>query len=431
MLDAKRRSWLAEAWARVSEPALIKALRLLVNIPSPTGQERPLAEAIASRLNAGGLTATVQRVDTEQANALGLLAGSGDGKSLLLYAPIDTVTSNNEAEDVPWVGPKLRPDMRAQAYVEGDNILGLGAHNPKGHAACIILAAEALAATGVRFLGDLRLGFGAGGMPTNARAGMRPNSGHGAGCAFMLDHGPLPDFAVIAKSGWTISWEEVGFCWFEVRVRGTHNYVGSRHLLPYRSAIHDAMKLIDALENWFPTWTSQHRSGLVAPQGVVSFIEAGWRRMPAFTPAICRFRVDLRIAPDTTPAAAKQAFGDMIESTARDLGIDVEWETIVEIPGSRTPMDNWIIRSAISGWETIEGRPHEVISGLSGATDANILRAAGVPTARVGLPKARLSNMDFALGMNAANVADMMRLTRHLIYVAIDTCTRPRAQIDA
>src|SRR3546814_8057922 len=96
----------------------------------------------------------------------------------------------------------------------------------------------------------------------------------------MLRQGPKPDYAVIAKSGWSVSCDEVVLAWYEVNVAGAHSYVGSRHLLPYSNAIANAGKVVADLEEWFPIWTETHRSGLVAPQGVVSFIESGWRRMP-------------------------------------------------------------------------------------------------------------------------------------------------------
>jgi hypothetical protein len=61
---------------------------------------------------------------------------------------------------------------------------------------------------------------------------------------------------------------------------------------------------------------------------------------------------------------------------------------------------------------------------MSGATDANILRGRGVPTARVGMPKVPDLAIpgDFALGMNVVDVAEMERLTRVLVQVAVDLC---------
>src|SRR3546814_9449916 len=83
----------------------------------------------------------------------------------------------------------------------------------------------------------------------------------------------------------------VGLAWDEVNVAGAHSYVGSRHLLPYSNAIANAGKVVADLEEWFPIWTETHRSGLVAPQGVVSFIERSEeRRVGKECVSTCRSR---------------------------------------------------------------------------------------------------------------------------------------------
>jgi hypothetical protein len=76
--------------------------------------------------------------------------------------------------------------MQASTIVAGDNIIGLSAQNPKGHAACIIAAARALKSAEIPLVHDLLLGFGAGGMPSNARPSTRIDSGHGIGLERML-----------------------------------------------------------------------------------------------------------------------------------------------------------------------------------------------------------------------------------------------------
>ena len=422
---------IAAADAAVSRTRLVDLCSMMVDIASPTGGEGPLAQALADELATAGLSGQVQRLDApeaaagDMANAHGCWPSVGDGTSLLMYAPIDTVTVGHEADDLPWAGSELRADMRAEAAVRDDVVIGLGAQNPKGHGACIVAAAAALAATGAPLAGDLLIGFGAGGMPTNGRRCDLPD-GHGVGCAALVE-ALRPDCAVIAKTGWAVSWEEVGLTWFEVEVRGSHTYVGSRHLLPYRSAIADAGHLVAGLERWFPTWADQHRTGLVAPQGVVAAIDGGWPHMPAFTTAVCRFWVDLRISPRTSPDEAAAAFGAEVDRLAAEINADVSWRQTVAIPGTTTNPDEPIIMSSIRCWEDVNGRPHQPILGLSGATDANILRAMGVPTARVGLPKVAPARMpdqeiDFQLGMNAVDVDDMERLTRLLIRIAVDVC---------
>ena len=75
------------------------------------------------------------------------------------------------------------------------------------------------------------------------------------------------------------------------------------------------------------------------------------------------------------------------------------------------------MRAAVKSWEAETGRLHQPIRGLSGATDANILRASGIPTARVGLPKVAKPgvDVDFQYGMNAVAPDDQVALSRLLI----------------
>jgi acetylornithine deacetylase/succinyl-diaminopimelate desuccinylase-like protein len=431
-LDDTRAAWVTDAWRHVTADRLRELITGLVDVPSPTGDEGPLAAHIAATLTTAGCPARVQPLDDRQANAWARLSGDGTGPDLMLYAPIDTLTVGEESEDLPWIGPELRDDMRPRATVHDDLVVGLGASNPKGHAACVMMAAEAIALAGIPLTGDLVAAFGAGGMPTNARpGGTRLNTGQGVGCSFLLEQGVWTDYALIAKPGWTVSWDEVGLVWFEVTVHGTHTYVGSRHRLPYDNPVARAGEVTRQLEEWFVEYADRHTSGTVAPQGIVSSIQGGWPRMAAVTPASCTLMVDLRIGPDTTPMQAKREFMGAIDAL-RDKNIDVSADMVLAIPGTRTDPDSWICRSATASWAAFEGREHEVIRGNSGATDANILRGRGIPTVRVGMPKVTdsLFDIDFARGMNTVSVRAMEKLTRHLIRTAVDTVTRSRAEVE-
>lgn len=431
--DEHRSGWIEAAERHITLDRLREIICGLVGVPSPTGDEAPLAAHVATTLNAAGIAAQTQPLDDRQANAWGRLAGSGEGPDLMLYAPIDTLTTGDPDQDMPWIGPAWRADMAPEPVVEGDLVIGLGASNPKGHAACVIAAAEAVRAAGVPLTGDLVVAFGAGGMPTNALpGGVRRNTGQGAGCSFLLEQGVWADYAVIAKPGWSVSWEEVGLAWFEVTVHGTHTYVGSRHRLPYRNAVVDAGRVAERLEHWFAEYAERHTDGLVAPQGIVSSVEGGWPRMAAVTTAACRLMVDLRLSPRTTPMRAKREFAEAIDRIRAELaGVGIGWRMVLAIPAVPTDPQSWVCRSATAAWERVEGRPHEPVLGNSGATDANILRSRGVPTVRVGMPKVTEAPfpVDFTAGMNTVDVREMRRLTALLVRVAIDTVTRTRAEV--
>lgn len=404
---------LERALAAVDDSRLAELATAMIDIASPTGEELRLAEHLVVELERAGLEASLQKIDADQANAVGRLPGTGDGPSLLLYAPIDTLTTGDPEEDLPWVGPELRPDLLPRSVSQGDLITGLGAGNPKGHGACIIAAAEAVARTAGAQPGDLLVGLGAGGMPTNRRG-----AGHGRGCRHMVDHGYRATEAVIAKPGWSVSWEEVGLVWFEVRVAGTHVYVGSRHRLPYRNPIVEMARVIEAIERWAAFYTTRHTDGLVAPQVNIGAIDGGWPGMPAVSSALSRLFVDVRVSPRTTTDQVAAEFGGLMDEL-RSQGIDLGWDQYVAIPGSHTPESSPVIVSTIGAWEAVEGRAHVPVTGTSGSTDANILRNAGIPTARVGMPKVT-GIEDFQLGMNTVDVSAMRRLTELLIRVIMD-----------
>jgi acetylornithine deacetylase/succinyl-diaminopimelate desuccinylase-like protein len=426
---------LAAALDAVSAERCAELCATLVDVASPTGDEAPLAAVIADLLTGAGAPGRVQPIDDRQANAWGVrgrVPSRHAGPTVMLYAPIDTVTTGDPTVDLPAVADAWEAHLAPRAGVADGRVTGLGAMNPKGHAACILAAVEALDRAGVELDGDLVAAFGAGGMPTNGLADhdgvvRRHHVGHGVGCSFLLEQGVWADAAVIAKSGWAIAHEEVGLAWCDVTVHGTHTYVGSRHLLPYRNAVAGAAEVVLALEEWLEQRAGAHTAGHVAPQGVVASIDGGWPRTQAFTPASVRIGVDLRLAPDQSPLDARRELQDHVRTLVADrphLGVDpdTDVELTVAIPGSRTAPDHWITRCAVDAWEAETGRPHVPATATSGATDANILRNRGIPTVRVGLPKSTAPDgtpLGFAAGMNTVDVDALVTLTRFLVRVAI------------
>ena len=325
------------AWAAVEADELAELDLALTSIPSPTGEERQVAEFLVQHMRTAGLDATYQAIDDAQGNAIGRLRGSGAGPDLLLYAPTDTAFSGDVDEELPWLGASVRADLAPQGFRDGEYVVGLGAENPKAYVTCVVAAALAVRRAGVPLNGSLLVGLGAGGMPTNRRPGhRRANAGQGNGCSFMLEQGVRGDFAILAKPGYAVAWEEVGLSWFRVRVHGRLGYTGIRHIVPYKNPIVDAATVIAGLEEWFPRYTSRHTDGLVAPQGSIGAIQGGWPHKPAFVPAATDLYVDIRVSPRSDPLEVKRELGEALaEIQAAHPGLEVDHEMILSIPGSR------------------------------------------------------------------------------------------------
>jgi acetylornithine deacetylase/succinyl-diaminopimelate desuccinylase-like protein len=425
--EAAQRRW-EEACAAIRPARIRELLCALLAIPTPTGGEREGAEYLAGALRDAGLDAHCQPLDERQANAVARLGHGRPGPTTLLYAPIDTHTTGDPERDVPWAAPGLRADMRCTPTVEGDLVLGLGASNPKGHAACVVAAAEALAASGVAFHGEVLFGLGAGGMPSDESPAGEPwaaSRGHGRGCAFLLDRGGQVDQAIIAKPGNGVAWEEAGLCWLRLDVDGAMAYAGSRHRGVYRNPIVVAGDVIARLERWFADHPVRAASEYVSPQGAIGAVRAGWPGKPAFSPARCSLYLDVRTSPSFGPPEVGRAFDLLVA----DLGsahpdFSFGWEMLVSIPATSTASDADIVGLAERAWEEVHGAASSHPAGGSGATDGNILRRHGIPTARVGMPRAEPPGWlpkDFSASMNTANLRDMEQFVRLLLHVVCHT----------
>jgi acetylornithine deacetylase/succinyl-diaminopimelate desuccinylase-like protein len=402
----------------------------MVNIPSLSGEERELAEYAANFMSAHGLKGEVQPISEKQANALGRLPSKiKDGPSLLIYGGIDAHIGD---ENDRWVADPYPQILKPEAVWTGDEITGLCAENPKGYAACAVMAAVCIAKAGIELRGDITVGLGAGGMPTLSRPGWSNHYiGHGVGALFMLQRGVRPDYCIFCKPRYTVSWQEVGICLFRVIIKGGITYVGTRHVIAgiigsYPNPIPKAARVIEELEAWFPTYTKRHAGGSIVPQGGISSITSGGSYTPIASAGRVELIVDLRPPPGLTPSQVQRELQQCLDAIkAKHPDIDTELELVLAMPGAATPKENWIVQSMIRAWEEIENKPHQDLQNFSGYTDASAIRQWGIPTVRLGVPpRARKLDPADTMPMNNFHVDDAQALVNVIIRSAIDTCQR-------
>jgi acetylornithine deacetylase/succinyl-diaminopimelate desuccinylase-like protein len=431
-LEADRQKLMDAVMAHLDPDRLRDLLVRLVDIHSPTGAERAASEFMAGHLrNEVGIDARYQPVTDDTGNAYGEMTGTGDGARLLLYAPIDT---HIEPEvDHSTVGRRLREDMLPTARVDGDLVLGLGASNPKCMVAGLTEVVHAVKDSGIPLVGDLAIGFAGGGMPwSNSRRG---NVGMSSGVVHLLTHGLWPDYCAVLKPRYAVFAEEPGMCWFKVSVYGDLGYAGIARGTPgFRSSIVPAATVIQEIEEWLPEYTRRNTSGGILPEGWIAAVRAGDPDKPAFPSGTTEIYLDMRITSRTTPANVRSQFGELIDAIRRrHPDVEIDWEMYGSVPGGSTPYDNWIIQSAQRGWEYEEKQSYDETPYQAGQTDGAIIRALGVPAARIGYPWPPASiPADLAAGlggMGVASVDDVMKGVRIAAYTVVDTLTRTRAEL--
>lgn len=105
--------------------------------------EAEIGTYVADVLNDLGLDVTLQKIEPERVNTIGVLKGSRTGKSLLLNAHMDTVGVEGMSID-PF-----------GAEIKDGRLYGRGAQDMKGSLAAMIGAAKALVDSGVELGGNL------------------------------------------------------------------------------------------------------------------------------------------------------------------------------------------------------------------------------------------------------------------------------------
>src|SRR4029450_740738 len=127
----------------------------LTSIPSPTGQEKAIAEFILNWFAASGLKAIRQEVEIDRPNAVGIVKGDGTGISLGFNGHTDT-SFTGTAEDARMVS-NLEPESELKGVIKNGKVRGLGISNMKGGVAAFMIAGKALKKSGIKLKGDVIL----------------------------------------------------------------------------------------------------------------------------------------------------------------------------------------------------------------------------------------------------------------------------------
>ncbi|MET8778778.1 M20/M25/M40 family metallo-hydrolase [Nocardia sp. NPDC004654] len=399
----------AEATSRVLDridglrDELVAALADAIAIRSvnPTYPDQDYDDLVGGESEVAGLLAGLYReagAETElfgeapgRDNVVGVLRGSGGGRSLIFNGHVDVVPADDPAQ---WTHPPFT------AYVDGTHVWGRGSVDMKGGLIAQAFAAKALRQAGVRLRGDLVLQGVAG----------EENLEHHMGTSAVLERGFTAEGAIIAEptgalSPLTVMPATPGVLIMRISVTGRSAHAAMRARMRAEptddpvaaSAIDAALRIHDALRRLEDEWV-EGRVDPLFEKGQFTIgldvIDGGARgsRNVAFIPD----ETTLDYAIFYPPAAQLSEIQSEIVQTVTDIAKRDPWlranppriDWPMHYPGGRTDRDHPFTRMVCLAREraTLDtpfaGAPD--VQPFPSATDLTWFTAAGIPAVGLG-----------------------------------------------
>lgn len=318
--------------------------------------EREIAAAVEEELRAIGARVEIREPEPGRRSVLGTLPGRGTGRSLLLYAHMDTVGVGGMAE--PF-----------SAEVRDGRMYGRGTYDMKGGLAACLAAARAIAESGVPLEGDLHV------------LGVADEEVASVGLVDMLTV-CRPDAAIVTEpTELDLCLAHKGFLWIEVETEGRAAH-GSRFDLGIDANLRMGRFLgrLDELEREL-----RGRPGhpLVGPPSLHAATLHGGTA-PSIYAASCRLEVERRTIPgedETVCLAEIQALAD--ELSAADPPFRARIRPTLIRPPFEVAADAPIVQAVTRVATDVLGRTPATI-GQTFWMDASLLAGIGVETVVIG-----------------------------------------------
>jgi len=400
----------------------------LTSIPSPTGQEKAIAEFILGWFEANGFKAVRQEVEVDRPNAVGILRGDGTGFSLTFNGHMDT-SFTGTTEDLRMVA-NIEPEAELKGRIVGGRVQGLGISNMKGGVASFMIAGKALKRSGIRLKGDVILAAVVGEISRTPVGGWqsREYRGEGIGTRHLLTHGLHSDYAVVADgSDLNIVWTQTGVVQAKITTFGKAEAAWGTKRSDYPmekvNAIVKMTKIIAALEQWAADFEERHiynsPTGPLLPKVNIGAIEGGAPYRPNYFPGVCSIYVDIRIPPQVRPVTVKVE----LERVLRGLGVEYDVDIYRSLLGHEGKNVEPLVQAAEEAFLHLFNKKvkPESPDRASIWTDTNIYNEIGIPAIKIGPRGRRISARNEEIDIDV-----MMKAAQIYALIALDICTRER-----
>lgn len=398
----------------------------LVDIPSLTGNERPIAECVLGLLNGMGIDAYLQEFEPERFNTIGTIKGRGNGATLLLNGHMDISFSGNEA-----YLPKA-PGYKPKAVVKDGWIHGMGVHNMKSGCAAFLAAAEAVVKSGVELKGNVLLAFVGGEIERHAVLHYQGATYRGGGCGtkHFVNNGGIADMAVVGEpTRMMLINEHVGSVGVRITTRGKPAPL--RVAEQGDDAIRKMRVLIDVFDDFALEYAGRHKYKDRVSSVHMHSIEGGWPYRCNRVPFFCHVFLEFRLLPDQKVNEVPLEVERLLAMVrAKRPGIEFDTEFFVTLPPAQDCSNSVIAHSMRAAHRGVMGRPPEEGVGLF-YSDASHLQAYGIPAVNYG-PSGRTvtghENWDPDIGEHTS-IEDLTNTAKVYTAVILDVCGKTREEL--
>jgi len=302
---------------------------------------------------------------TGSPDVVGVLKGTGEGKSIFLNGHVDVVPAGgNDWTDSPWSGK----------YEDG-KVYGRGANDMKGGLIAYIMAMKAIKDAGVKLKGDVSI------------ASVIGEETGGAGTLSLISRGYKADGAIISEpSDLRVCPVSMGVIWFRVRIRGLMAHAATSYLGV--NAISKAAMLIQSIDAYDKKMIREKKHPLYSHHPSPFSINIGIIKggvFPTSVPDEVVMEARMSFSPDDDIAQVKREVEETIFEAARkddwlkEHMPEVEWYGFCLNSGS-VPMDNPLLGTLIDNFKFVKDKEPEII-GTPWGTDAGaMIRYGKIPT---------------------------------------------------
>ena len=357
-----------KSWAdAVNRDAIIDLASQLIEIPSPTGEERAIMDFVQRWCDDRGIQYQIIARDPNRPNVVASVESSTEGPTVVMNGHLDTVPVSDASA---WkTGP-----FEAVLSEDGRRLFGRGASDMKSSVAVMLHLMDIFKDSALR--GRLQV-----------HVVSDEEVGGQYGAQFLVDEIetgslPRPDYCLIGeKSDLKVRNAERGIAAYRVTVFGRASHTATARATGI-NAIAKAAKAVLALDKDI----DKFHPSVGKPVISINTFEAGVAHN--VVPGEATFTIDRRLIPGETQESALAEIEAALQEVAAedpDFRYEIESDPMHDgIPANITPEDSPLVQALQQSVRDVTGKEPELFVAWAGATDGRYYRQAGIDTVGYG-----------------------------------------------